>query len=133
MMMWCIWANGPVIVGTGPLGLATTTCLHVKGVPCVILEREDYIASLWQHRNYDRLKLHLPKQFYELPLIPFPEDFPDYPDKYQFIEYLEWYSSLFHLYLEFNEFFESASYDGTFGLWRLVTLNEGRDKSKGSS
>ncbi|CAK9140833.1 unnamed protein product [Ilex paraguariensis] len=55
-----VWVNGPVIVGAGPSGLAVGACLQEQGVPFVILERADCIASLWQKRTYDRLKLHLP-------------------------------------------------------------------------
>ncbi|KAK1555690.1 hypothetical protein Q3G72_030030 [Acer saccharum] len=66
----CIWVNGPVIVGAGPSGLATAACLREQGVPFVVLERADCIASLWQKRTYDRLKLHLPKQFCQLPKLP---------------------------------------------------------------
>lgn len=35
---------------------------------------------------YNGLKLHLPKQFCELPRMPFPNDFPIYPSREQFIE-----------------------------------------------
>ncbi|KAL9813068.1 putative indole-3-pyruvate monooxygenase YUCCA8 [Arabidopsis thaliana] len=47
----CIWVNGPVIVGAGPSGLATAACLREEGVPFVVLERADCIASLWQKTN----------------------------------------------------------------------------------
>ncbi|CAA2973239.1 probable indole-3-pyruvate monooxygenase YUCCA3 [Olea europaea subsp. europaea] len=63
----CILVNGPVIVGAGPSGLSVGAGLKQEGVPFVILERARCIASLWQNRTYDRLKLHLPKQFCELP------------------------------------------------------------------
>ncbi|KAJ6697905.1 FLAVIN-BINDING MONOOXYGENASE-LIKE PROTEIN [Salix purpurea] len=64
---------GPIIVGAGPSGLAVAACLSQQGVPSLILEKNDCIASLWQQKTYDRLKLHLPKQFCELPLLGFPE------------------------------------------------------------
>ncbi|KAJ6330062.1 hypothetical protein OIU76_008821 [Salix suchowensis] len=67
---------GPIIVGAGPSGLAVAACLSQQGVPFLILEKNDCIASLWQQKTYDRLKLHLPKQFCELPLLGFPGDFP---------------------------------------------------------
>ncbi|KAE8685481.1 putative indole-3-pyruvate monooxygenase YUCCA3 [Hibiscus syriacus] len=73
--------NGPVIVGAEPSGLATSAFLREQGVPFVVLERAECIASLWQKRTYDRLKLHLPKQFCQLPKLPFPEDFPEYPTR----------------------------------------------------
>nr|GMD18696.1 probable indole-3-pyruvate monooxygenase YUCCA9 [Ipomoea batatas] len=93
----CVWVNGPVIVGAGPSGLAVGACLKEQGVPFVILERADCIASLWQNRTYDRLKLHLPKQFCQLPKFPFPDHYPEYPDKKQFVRYLESYAENFDL------------------------------------
>ncbi|KAK9206432.1 hypothetical protein WN943_016708 [Citrus x changshan-huyou] len=119
----CIWVNGPVIVGAGPSGLATAACLRDQGVPFVMLERAECIASLWQKRTYDRLNLHLPKQFCQLPKLPFPEDFPEYPTKRQFIQYLESYAEKFEINPRFNECVQSARYDETSGLWRVKTAS----------
>ncbi|KAE8732628.1 Indole-3-pyruvate monooxygenase YUCCA6 [Hibiscus syriacus] len=76
----CIYVPGPLIVGAGPSGLATAACLKEKGVPSVVLERSNCIASLWQLKTYDRLRLHLPKQFCELPLMGFPISRAEYDD-----------------------------------------------------
>ncbi|KAM7271067.1 hypothetical protein ACFE04_030281 [Oxalis oulophora] len=117
----CIWVNGPVIIGAGPSGLATASCLRQQGIPFVVLEKSDCIASLWQKRTYNRLKLHLPKQFCQLPNLPFPENFPEYPTKSQFIDYLESYATNFDIKPQFNECVQSARYDETSGLWRVKT------------
>ncbi|KAF7818492.1 putative indole-3-pyruvate monooxygenase YUCCA5 [Senna tora] len=119
----CIWVNGPVIVGAGPSGLASAACLRDQGVPFMVLERADCIASLWQKRTYDRLKLHLPKQFCQLPNLPFPQHFPEYPSKRQFIDYLESYAKHFEINPRFNECVQSARYDETSGLWRVKTIS----------
>ncbi|XP_061348410.1 probable indole-3-pyruvate monooxygenase YUCCA3 [Gastrolobium bilobum] len=119
-----IWVNGPVIVGAGPSGLAVASGLKGQGVPFIILERANCIASLWQNRTYDRLKLHLPKQFCQLPNFPFPEDFPEYPTKFQFITYLESYAKHFNITPQFNETVQSAKYDETFGFWRVKTIRK---------
>ncbi|KAM7265615.1 hypothetical protein ACFE04_003298 [Oxalis oulophora] len=123
----CIWVNGPVIVGAGPSGLATAACLREQGVPFVVLERADCIASLWQKRTYNRLKLHLPKQFCQLPKFPFPEHFPEYPTKTQFIEYLESYVTRFDIKPQFNECVQSARYDETSGFWRVKTVTNNNE------
>ncbi|XP_078442182.1 putative indole-3-pyruvate monooxygenase YUCCA9 [Wolffia australiana] len=117
----CVWVNGPIIVGAGPGGLAVGACLREQNVPFVILERTDCIASLWQTRTYDRLKLHLPKKFCQLPRAPFPKDFPQYPSRTQFIEYLENYALRFDLRPRFNERVDSAKFDVACGLWRVRT------------
>ncbi|XP_040989042.1 probable indole-3-pyruvate monooxygenase YUCCA7 isoform X2 [Juglans microcarpa x Juglans regia] len=120
----CIWVNGPVIVGAGPSGLAVGARLKEQGVPFIILERANCIASLWQNHTYDRLKLHLPKQFCQLPNFPFPEYYPEYPTKYQFVDYLESYAEHFDISPHFNETVQSAKYDDTFGLWRVQTIRK---------
>ncbi|KAL8227370.1 hypothetical protein R6Q57_017202 [Mikania cordata] len=118
----CIVVNGPVIIGAGPSGLAVGAGLKQQGVPFVILDRADCIASLWQNKTYDRLRLHLPKQFCQLPFLPFPPDFPQYPSKYQFLDYLESYTKKFEINPRFNESVQSAKYDEVCGLWRVWTL-----------
>ncbi|KAM0938389.1 putative indole-3-pyruvate monooxygenase [Dioscorea sansibarensis] len=117
----CVWVPGPVIVGAGPSGLAVAACLKEKGVPSLILERSNCIASLWQLKTYDRLCLHLPKKFCQLPLLPFPVSFPEYPTKQQFVSYLEEYAKKFGIVPEFNETVVSAEYDNGLGLWRVRT------------
>ena len=59
------WVNGPIVLSAGPAGIVVADMLREQGVPSVGLERDDgnCIASLWQRRVYDRLRLHLPKQF----------------------------------------------------------------------
>ncbi|KAF5938884.1 hypothetical protein HYC85_023143 [Camellia sinensis] len=107
------------------LGLAAAACLKVRGVPSTVLERSNCIASLWQLKTYDRLRLHLPKQFCELPLMPFPESFPTYPTKQQFVEYLEAYAEKFDIRPVFGEAVERAEFDESLGFWR-VRSSEGR-------
>uniref|UniRef100_A0ACD5YN54 Uncharacterized protein n=1 Tax=Avena sativa TaxID=4498 RepID=A0ACD5YN54_AVESA len=58
-----------LIVGAGPAGLATAACLTHLSIPYVIVEREDCSASLWRNRAYDRLKLHLSKEFLDNILV----------------------------------------------------------------
>ncbi|XP_027359196.1 indole-3-pyruvate monooxygenase YUCCA2-like [Abrus precatorius] len=110
---------GPVIVGAGPSGLAAAACLKQKGIPSLILEREDCLASLWQLKTYDRLRLHLPKQFCELPLMPFPKNFPLYPTKQQFLAYLEVYADHFDIKPAFGKTVVSAEYDHVSKRWRV--------------
>lgn len=111
--------EGPIIVGAGPSGLAIAACLSKQGIPSLILERSDCIASLWQQRTYDRLKLHLPRKFCELPLMGFPKDFPKYPSKKQFISYMESYAAFFNIVPVFNQEVESAMFDPEASKWRV--------------
>ncbi|KAK9274247.1 hypothetical protein L1049_019061 [Liquidambar formosana] len=113
--------KGAVIIGAGPSGLAASACLSKHGVPSTILEKSNCIASLWQDKTYDRLKLHLPKQFCELPLQSFPENFPKYPTKQQFISYMESYAKHFSIKPKFNQAVQRASFDKICGFWRVQT------------
>ncbi|GMH12429.1 hypothetical protein Nepgr_014270 [Nepenthes gracilis] len=122
----CVVVSGALIVGAGPSGLAAAACLKEKNVPSLVLERSNCIACLWKLRTYDRLRLHLPKQFCELPLMPFPPDFPTYPTKQQFILYLEEYAKKFDIKPVFNQTVVSAEYDSCRGMW-TVAVNEGAE------
>ena len=62
-----------LIMGAGPAGLATAACLTKLSIPHVAVEREDCSASLWRNRAYDRLKLHLAKEFCELPHMSYQQ------------------------------------------------------------
>ncbi|KAK1367730.1 Flavin-containing monooxygenase [Heracleum sosnowskyi] len=118
----CVFVPGPVIVGAGPSGLAVAACLKQRGIPSVVLERSNYVASLWQLKSYDRLRLHLPKQFCELPLMPFPQNYPTYPTKQQFVSYLENYATKFDINPLFNECVERAEFDSSIGFWRVKSV-----------
>lgn len=121
----CLWIPGPLIIGAGPSGLAVSAYLKQKGVPSLILERSNCIASLWKLKTYDRLRLHLPKQVCELPLMSFPIGFPTYPTKQQFIEYLENYSKNFDIRPWFNEEVKNAEFDEKVGFWRVRSVGKG--------
>ncbi|CAD5329746.1 unnamed protein product [Arabidopsis thaliana] len=116
-----ILVHGPIIIGAGPSGLATSACLSSRGVPSLILERSDSIASLWKSKTYDRLRLHLPKHFCQLPLLDFPEYYPKYPSKNEFLAYLESYASHFRIAPRFNKNVQNAAYDSSSGFWRVKT------------
>ncbi|KAL7609100.1 probable indole-3-pyruvate monooxygenase YUCCA4 [Lactuca sativa] len=113
--------DGPIIVGAGPSGIAVAACLKQDGIPSLVLERSDCIASLWQHKTYDRLKLHLPKQFCELPLFGYPKNFPKYPTKKQFVSYMEAYAKHFEIKPKFNHSVSKAEFDAQVGVWRVNT------------
>lgn len=115
-------ADRVIIVGAGPSGMATAACLQKRGIPFIMLERAGCIASLWKERTYDRLKMHLSKEACRLPFMPFPESYPTFVTRNQFIEYLEIYASKFNLRPRFNETVQSASFDEATQLWHVHTI-----------
>ncbi|KAK9149775.1 hypothetical protein Scep_008532 [Stephania cephalantha] len=116
-----VWVHGAVVVGAGPSGLAVAACLSDRGIPSVVLEKTNCIASLWQCRAYNRLNLHLPRQFCELPLMGFPHNFPKYPSKNQFISYMESYAHNFSIKPRFNQGVHTAVFDPDCGCWVVRT------------
>ncbi|TKW29025.1 hypothetical protein SEVIR_3G368200v4 [Setaria viridis] len=118
-----VWVPGPVIVGAGPSGLATAACLKARGVPSLVLEKDPCVAAAWRHRTYERLRLHLPRCFCELPLAPFPPGTPPYPTRDQFVAYLDGYARAFGIEPRLGARVRSAAYDAAIGFWR-VTVDE---------
>lgn len=111
--------QGPIIIGAGPSGLAVAASLTGLSVPYIILERSNGIADLWANYTYDRLNLHLPKHFCELPHLPFPPNFPTYPTKYQFLQYLETYTSHFSITPRFSQNVTEARYNPLLSVWKV--------------
>jgi indole-3-pyruvate monooxygenase len=112
-----------IIVGAGPSGLATAACLSRQSTPYIILEREDCFASLWKKYAYDRLHLHLGKQFCELPHMPLPLSFPKYVPKTLFIQYLDDYVSHFKISPLHRRTAESAEYNEVSKSWHVKARN----------
>ncbi|CAA3018127.1 probable indole-3-pyruvate monooxygenase YUCCA11, partial [Olea europaea subsp. europaea] len=109
-----------LIVGGGPAGLATSACLNLQNIPNIVLEKEDCCASLWKKRSYDRLKLHLAKQFCELPHMPFPQNAPTFTSRTGFIQYLDNYASHFNVNPIYHRTVESASFDERERKWLVI-------------
>ncbi|KAK9162619.1 hypothetical protein Syun_003521 [Stephania yunnanensis] len=112
-----------VIVGAGLSGLATSACLNNLSIPNIILEKESFRASLWKLRTYDRLKLHLAKEFCNLPHKPFSHSAPAYISKDDFIRYLNNYVSKFNLSPRYHRLVKSASCDKLTGRWQIEVEN----------
>ncbi|KAJ0232513.1 FAD-binding domain-containing protein [Hirschfeldia incana] len=112
-----------VIVGAGPAGLATSVCLNKHSIPNVILEKEDIYASLWKKRAYDRLKLHLAKNFCQLPFMPHGPDVPTFMPKEFFIDYLDSYVTHFDINPRYNRTVTFSMFDVSNNKWRVGAEN----------
>lgn len=112
-----------IIVGAGPSGLTTAAYLHHLSIPYILLEREDCFASLWQRYSYDRVHLHLAKQFCSLALMPIPSTYPTYLSRQQFIDYLNDYVSHFQIAPAYRRSVEAAARDEAAGKWKIVARN----------
>jgi len=112
-----------LIVGAGPSGLAMAGCLTQHSIPYVILEREDCYASLWKKRTYDRLGLHLPKEFCFLPHRTLPPDAPTFMPKDYFLRYVDGYVSEFKINPRYHRSVQSAFFDEVGKKWRIEAKN----------
>jgi cation diffusion facilitator CzcD-associated flavoprotein CzcO len=112
-------ATSPVvIVGAGPAGLAAGACLQRSGVKATIFEAGEAPGTTWTSL-YDRLHLHTIKSLSGLPLWPMPRDYPRYPSRQQFADYLTKYADHFNLDITTRCEVERATHDEKG--WRLTT------------
>ncbi|XP_059643130.1 probable indole-3-pyruvate monooxygenase YUCCA10 [Cornus florida] len=112
-----------VIVGAGPSGLATSACLSRLSIPNLVLEREDCSFSLWKKRSYDRLHLHLAKQFCSLPFFEHSPKSPVFMSKNAFIRYADDYVLRFNISPLYCHSVESADYEEGKNRWQIVVKN----------
>lgn len=112
-----------IIVGAGPGGLAVAASLTAVAVPSLILERDGCIAPLWRKRTYDRLHLHLAKQYCELPRFPYPSTTPTFVPKLDFLHYLNDYAKKFDVKVHFRREVKSAYFDKEIRKWRISAMN----------
>lgn len=107
-----------VVVGAGPAGIAVAFCLRRKGVPVVVVEKDDKVAPAW-HRHYERLHLHTNKAASGLPGQPMPSDYPRYPSRDQVAEYLTGYAQTADLDVRFDT--EVTRVGCSNGSWTVET------------
>ncbi|KAK3414659.1 hypothetical protein EUGRSUZ_L00639, partial [Eucalyptus grandis] len=112
-----------LIVGAGPSGLAVSNCLSHLSIPNIVLEREDCSASLWRKRSYDRLTLHLAKEFCSLPYMLHASSSSTFIPRKCFIEYIDSYISRFGIEPRYCRSVEAASYLENEGKWKVEARN----------
>ncbi|XP_042493765.1 probable indole-3-pyruvate monooxygenase YUCCA10 [Macadamia integrifolia] len=117
-----------IVAGAGPCGITTSASLNLQSIPHILLEREDIFCPIWTKYSYDRLHLHLAKEFCELAHMPFPDSYPTYVPRNLFIQYLEEYMTRFNVNPVYNRSIESATYDKVAGKWIFKTRNTKTDE-----
>jgi cation diffusion facilitator CzcD-associated flavoprotein CzcO len=85
-----------LIIGAGPSGLSIAGRLRKLEIPFEILEKSDTVGIAWRN-HYDRLHLHTDKKYSALPHFPFPDDYPTFISKNQYVAYLDQYCAHFNI------------------------------------
>ncbi|KAG5595603.1 hypothetical protein H5410_036835 [Solanum commersonii] len=83
----------------------------------------DCFAYLWKEKSYDRLHLHLSKDFCSLPFMPYVTSSPKYLPKNEFIQYLDEYVEYFNITQKFQTFVELAFYNHEEKKWNIKSRN----------
>ncbi|KAK7282339.1 hypothetical protein RIF29_11023 [Crotalaria pallida] len=111
------------IIGAGPSGLAISACLSQNSISHIILEKEDCCASLWRKNTYDRVNLHLAKEFCSLPHMPHMPSSPTFLTKAEFLQYIDRYTTHFNINPRYYRLVESSIYDKIKNKWRVEAKN----------
>ncbi len=82
------------IIGAGVAGLAAAKTLQAAGVACTVFERNDAIGGVWTD-GYLEYGVQVPKELYEFPDFPLPEDTPQFTPGPMLQQYLEDYADHF--------------------------------------
>jgi dimethylaniline monooxygenase (N-oxide forming) len=94
------------VIGAGLCGLAAIRCLLEAGLEPVCFERTGGIGGLWNFDEslpdggtvgYRSLRTNTSKLVTAFSDYPIPDDYPDYPSRAQFLEYLRGYAEHFNL------------------------------------
>lgn len=110
-----------LIIGAGPAGLAMAGRLRLAKINFHMIEKSSHVGNRWRH-HYDRLHLHSVKRLSNLPHLPFPDDYPVYVPREQFVQYLERYAEEFSIEPEYGVSVTHIT-KATQGDWSVETTN----------
>ncbi|HEX9069030.1 MAG TPA: NAD(P)/FAD-dependent oxidoreductase [Ktedonobacterales bacterium] len=110
-----------IVVGAGAAGLASAACLKRDGVPSLVLEAGDDVATTWRSL-YDRLRLHTVRQLSGLPGYAMGRAYGKYAPRDQVVAYLRDYVRINGLSIRTSHPVTAARRDGS--RW-IVTTPQG--------
>ena len=110
-----------VVVGAGAAGLAAAAMLERRGIPTLVLERTDQVASSWRAR-YDSLILNTPRFTSTLAGYRIPRRYGRWPTRDDFVEYLQEYARRQDLEVRFGV--EVQRLEREDAGWSLQTSDE---------
>jgi putative flavoprotein involved in K+ transport len=113
-----------VIVGAGHSGLSLAARLRQLDVPTLVIDKRKRPSDTWRNRH-DGLALHSPSWFDPLPYLPYPENWPLYPSKDQFANWLDTYAAALDLDVWPDTECLHAEFDEARSEWQLQVSRAG--------
>ncbi len=86
-----------LIIGAGPVGLATAKSLKLAGIPYHQAEADDDVGGNWYHGVYQTANILSSRKATEYPDFPMPADYPDFPSAAQMYAYYKLYTDHYQL------------------------------------
>lgn len=108
-----------LVVGCGEWGASIAAELDRMGVTNLVVDASKEGGASWRTR-YDSLALHTPLVRNNLPLLHFPETFPQYLSKDQWANWIEMYIKAMNINVLFETRLTNAVYDEQAQVWEAV-------------
>lgn len=86
-----------LIIGAGPVGLATARAFKERGLPYLQVDASDDIGGNWYHGVYKTAHIISSKKITEYPDFRMPASYPDFPSAKQMLDYYKSYADAFDL------------------------------------
>ena len=120
------------VIGAGTCGLIAIRCLLEAGLTPVCFERTGRVGGLWNFDEdlpdggtvgYRSLRTNTSKRVTALSDFPIPDDWPDFPSRAQFLEYIRDYAEHFNLrpHIRFGVIVESVKPEPSGGGWCVAS------------
>ena len=107
-----------VVLGAGHGGLSIAARLTARGVPTLVIERNQRVGDNWRDR-YPSLALHDPVGVDHMPYLGFPSTWPKFTPKDKFADFLEYYVDALDLNVWAGSEVLQASCDDANERWTL--------------
>jgi cation diffusion facilitator CzcD-associated flavoprotein CzcO len=107
-----------LVVGAGQAGLSTAAQLATLDVSTLVIDRYPRVGDNWR-RRYRGLTLHNPIWINDLPLLPYPQNWPVYVPKDMLGDWFEVYAKAMDLTVNTETTLSHGDYNTEDGRWQV--------------
>ena len=86
-----------LIIGAGPIGLASAKSLKLANIPYHQIEADNEVGGNWYHGVYETANILSSRKATEYPDFPMPKNYPDFPSGAQMLAYYKTYTDHYQL------------------------------------